>query len=278
MSILVTGARGSIGKEVLLGLIAAGESVRASSRDPQPGDFPEGVEVVRADLGEPESFERLLAGVKQVFLYANAEAPEVFTAAAAKAGVEHIVLLSSHSMMFPNPEKNPIAVMHIHVERALQDSGLAWTFLRPGYLATNTLHWQSIRTERVLRTAFPDGGGCLMHECDVAEIAVRALIGKAERCKAYLIPGAGPLTVREQVATIADALGEPVRLQVVNVPTYRAELIKQIPEHLADRLIQFKGEIPQVPADVRADAVPQLLGRVALSFAQWAKDHVADFR
>ena len=234
--------------------------------------------MVRGDLGEPESFEQLLAGVEQVFLYANAQAPEEFAASAAKAGVKHIVLLSSHSVLFPNPESNPTAAMHLKVERALQDSGVDWTFVRPGYLATNTLHWQSIRMERVFRTAFPDGGGFLVHECDVAEIAVCALTGKADRCKSYLIPGAGPLTVREQVAILASALGELVRLEVVDVPTYRAELVKQVPEHLADRLIQFKGEIPQVPADVRIDAVPQLLGRPALSFARWAKDHVADFR
>ncbi len=278
MSILVTGARGSIGKGVLAGLLSAGETVRASSRDPKPGDFPAEVEVVRADLSNPESFPHLLAGVHTLFLYANAQAPEGFAAAAQKAGVEHVVLLSSSSVLFPHPENNPIAAMHLKVEQALQKSGLDWTFVRPGYFATNTLRWQSIRTERIFRTAFPEGSACLVHERDIAEIAVRALTNGVHRSKAYLVPGAGPLTVREQVAAIAEALGEPVRLQEVDVATYRAELLTQIPENLADRLIQFKGQIPQVSVEFRVDAVPELLGRPALSFAEWAKDHAADFR
>ena len=271
MSVLVTGAGGSIGKEVLQGLIAAGETVRASSRDPKPGDFPEGVEVVRGDLGEPGSFPEMLSGVRVVFLYANEKAPAEFAQAAREAGVQHVVLLSSHSVLFPNAEKNPIAAMHLNVERTVQESGLDWTFVRPGYLATNTLRWESIRTERVLRTAFPEGSTCLVHERDVAEVAVRALRDEAQRRQGYVIPGAGPLTVREQVATISEALGEPVRLEEVDVPTYRAELVKQVPESLADRLIQLKGQVPQLPDEVRIDAVPQLLGRPALSFAAWAK-------
>ncbi len=278
MTILVTGARGSIGKEVLTGLLAAGQTVRASSRAPQPGEFPDGVEVVRADLGKPESFPHLLAGVHKVFLYANAQAPEAFAAAARNAGVEHVTLLSSNSVLFPDPGNNPIAMMHVKVEQVLESSGLDWTFVRPGYLATNTLRWESIRTERVLRTAFPEGSACLVHERDVAAVAVQALTNDVHRRQAYLVPGAGPLTVREQVATIAEALGEPVRLDEVDVATFRAELIQQVPERLADRLIQFKGVIPQVPLPFRIDAVPQLLGRPALSYAQWAKDHVADFR
>ena len=93
-----------------------------------------------------------------------------------------------------------------------------------------------------------------------------------------MVPGAGPLTVREQVTAIAEALGEPVRLDEVDVATYRAELITQIPESLADRLIQFKGQIPQVPVEFRVDAVPQLLGRPALSYAEWVKHHATDFQ
>ena len=278
MTVLVTGARGSIGREVLSGLLAAGENVRASSRNSKPDEFPQGVEVVRADLGDPASFPQLLANVQKVFLYANEQAPAEFATAAREAGVEHIVLLSSHSVLFPHAEDNPIASMHMKVEQALERSGVAWTFVRPGYLATNTLHWQSIRTERVLRTAFPEGSACLVHERDVAEVAVRALTDETLRHQAYVIPGSGPLTVREQVATIAAALGEPVRLEQVDTATYRAELLNQVPESLADRLIQFKGQVPQLPVAQRGNAVTQLLGRPDLTYAVWAKEHVAEFR
>jgi uncharacterized protein YbjT (DUF2867 family) len=278
MTILVTGARGHVGGAVLTELLADGETVRASGRSPEPGEFPDGVEVVRADLTEPESFPDLLAGVRKVFLYANAEAPAEFAAQAREEGVEHIVLLSSNSVLFPDAEDNPVAMRHIAVERALEESGLDWTFVRPGFLATNTLRWQTIRTERVLRTAFPEGSTPLVHERDVAAIAVRALADNAHRRKAYLVLGAEPLTVREQVSAIAGALGEPVRLDEVDVDTYRTELRTQLPEIFVEALIQARGQVPQVPAEIRIDAVPEVLGRPALTFAEWAHDHAGDFR
>ena len=278
MTVLVTGARGHVGGAVLTGLLAAGEPVRASSRSPQPGEFPSGVEVVRADLTDPASLPGALADVRKVFLYAHPEGAAEFAAAARKAGVEHVVLLSSSSVLSPEPAANPIALRHIVVERALDEAGLNRTFVRPGYYATNALRWQSIRTERVLRTAFPEAVTCPVHERDIAELAVRALLDDTHRGDAYPVLGAGPVTVREQVAAIAGALGEPVRLEEVDVDTYRAQLLTQLPGPIVERFLQARGSVPPLPAELATDAVPQILGRPALTFAEWARDHAADFR
>jgi uncharacterized protein YbjT (DUF2867 family) len=278
VTILVTGARGHVGGAVLAELLAAGEAVRASSRTPRPGEFPDGVEVVRADLTDPASLPEALAGVSKVFLYAHPEFAAEFAAAARKAGVAHVVLLSSSSVLFPDAQDNPIAVRHLAVERALDDAGLGRTFVRPGYFATNSLRWQSIRTERVLRTAFPDATTSPVHERDIAAVAVRALLDDTHRSAAYPVLGAGPVTVREQVAAIADALGEPVRLEVVDVPTYRADLLTQLPEFMVERLLRARGSVRQLPAEVAVDGVAEIVGRPPLTFAEWARDHVADFR
>jgi uncharacterized protein YbjT (DUF2867 family) len=278
LTVLVTGARGHVGGAVLTGLLAAGEPVRASSRSPQPGEFPSGVEVVRADLTDPASLPGALADVRKVFLYAHPEGAAEFAAAARKAGVEHVVLLSSSSVLSPEPAANPIALRHIVVERALDEAGLNRTFVRPGYYATNALRWQSIRTERVLRTAFPEAVTCPVHERDIAELAVRALLDDTHRGDAYPVLGAGPVTVREQVAAIAGALGEPVRLEEVDVDTYRAQLLTQLPGPIVERFLQARGSVPPLPAELATDAVPQILGRPALTFAEWARDHAADFR
>ena len=279
MTILVIGARGNIGSALVQELLDVGEHVRASSRTPETADFPGGVEVVRGDLTDPSTFPGLVAGVRKAFLYANAEQARIFTAAAREAGVEHIVLLSSNSILFPNPRANPVTLEHLQVEEALQASGVDWTFVRPGYLATNSLRWQNvIRTERTVRTAFPDGATPLVHEKDVAAVAAQALLDDRHRGKAYLVLGGATLTEREQVATIAEALGEPVRFDVVDVESYRTELLTQIPEFYVDALIHTKGQVPQVPEDVRIDAVPEVLGRPALTYAEWTRDHVADFR
>ena len=99
MTILVTGARGYVGGGVLTGLLEAGASVRASSRRPDADALPEGVEVVQADLTDPTSLPAALDGVRKVFLYAQPDGVAEFAAAAKAAGVEHVVLLSSLSVL-----------------------------------------------------------------------------------------------------------------------------------------------------------------------------------
>jgi uncharacterized protein YbjT (DUF2867 family) len=278
MATLVVGARGHVGHAVVTGLLAAGEVVRASSRAPQSGEFPEDVEVVRADLADPASWPRVLAGVRKVFLYAHPETATEFAAAARDAGVEHVVLLSSSSVLLPDAASDPIAQRHVVVERALDETGLDRTFVRPGYFATNTLRWRSIRTGRVLCTAFPDATTSPVHERDIADVAVRALLDDAQRRNAYPVLGAGPVTLREQVAAIAEALGEPVLLEEVDVDTYRAELLAELPEFMVERVLRSRGSVPSLPADLATDVVPDVVGRSPLTFAEWARDHVADFR
>jgi hypothetical protein len=85
--------------------------------------------------------------------------------------------------------------------------------------------------------------------------------------------------VREQVAALAAALGEPVRLEQVDVDTYRpAQLLTQLPGPIVERVLQDLGSVPPLPAELATDAVPEILGRPALTFAAWARDHAADFR
>ncbi len=278
MTTLVVGASGHVGRAVVTGLMAAGEAVRASSRAPHSGEFPEGAEVVRADLTDPSSWPGALTGVRKVFLYAHPATATEFAAAARDAGVEHVVLLSSSSVLLPDAASNPIAQRHAVVERALDEAGLDRTFVRPGYFATNTLRWRSIRTGRVVRTAFPDATTSPVHERDIAGVAVRALLDDARRRDAWPVLGAGPITQREQVAAIAEALGEPVRLEEVDVDTYRAELLTELPEFAVEGLLASGGGVPPLPAGLATDAVPEVLGRPASTFAEWARDHVADFR
>ena len=278
MTILVTGARGHVGGIVLSELLAAGEQVRASSRAPRAGEFPDAVDVVRADLIDPDSLPAALDGVHKVFLYAHPEGAAEFAAAAQKAGVEHAVLLSSSTVLFPHAAANPIAQRHIAVESALDESGLDRTFVRPGYFATNNLRWTSVRTDRVLRTAFPEATTPVVHERDIAEVAVRALLDDAHRGAAYPVLGAGPVTVREQVAQIAAALGEEVRLETVDVDTFRADQLVHLPAPIVEMLIRGEGTVPHLPAEFGVDAVPTVLGRPALTFGAWARDHAADFR
>src|SRR5689334_4975090 len=97
MTILVTGARGQIGRAVITSLHARGLPVRAASADPAALDLPAGVQAVALN-DDPETLSAALKDVTQVFLYANAALADAFVAAAERAGVEHVVLLSSSAV------------------------------------------------------------------------------------------------------------------------------------------------------------------------------------
>jgi hypothetical protein len=107
---------------------------------------------------------------------------------------------------------------------------------------------------------------------------VRALLDNAHRSAAYPVLGAGPVTVRAQVAAIAEALDESVQLDEVDVETYRTELLTQLPAQIVERLLHARGTVPQLPAELATDSVPEILGRSALAFAEWARVHATDFR
>jgi uncharacterized protein YbjT (DUF2867 family) len=220
-----------------------------------------------------------LDGVRKVFLYAQPAGIAEFAAAAKAAGVEHVVLLSSLFVVFADVETHPIAKQHADVARVLVESGLDWTFVRPGGFATNSIGWwgASVRAERVARTAFPEAHSALIHESDIAAVSVQALLDDAHRGKAYSLSGPESLTQRQQVETIADALGEPVRVEEIDEQVYRTELGKSLPAGLVDTLASGFAATVGRPAQIYS-GVQDVLGRPALSFTQWAKDHVADFR
>jgi uncharacterized protein YbjT (DUF2867 family) len=101
--------------------------------------------VARADLADPASWPAARAGVRKVFLYAHPEGAPEFAAAARKAGVEHVVLLSSSTVLYPDAAASPIALRHLAAERALDEAGLDRTFVRPGYAANAPRWWRAIR-------------------------------------------------------------------------------------------------------------------------------------
>src|SRR5688572_11079534 len=127
MTILVTGARGNVGRRVLQRLYAAGHSLRASGRNPAELDVPDGVETVALDLNDQETFVAALAGVSKVLLYAEPDGIAKFLDEAEKAGVEKIVLLSSSTVEGPGSENDPLAHHHKIVEDAVVASGLTYT-------------------------------------------------------------------------------------------------------------------------------------------------------
>jgi uncharacterized protein YbjT (DUF2867 family) len=182
--ILVTGASGQVGRHVVAQLREAGADFVESGRRPEDlGD-----NAVYADLTEPSTLPAALSGVSTVFLYAMPSGIDGFLEAA--AGVSHIVLLSSQTVVDAIPSRRPIAEMHQVVEDAIVSSGIPYTFLRPENFASNILMWgwpAMIRADGVLRFPYPESHSDAIHESDIAAVAVKVLTSPGHEGKSYFL-------------------------------------------------------------------------------------------
>ncbi|WP_336212168.1 NAD(P)H-binding protein [Nonomuraea sp. LPB2021202275-12-8] len=273
--ILVTGATGNVGRHVVTRLAEAGLRVRALVRDPARARLPEGVEVVRGDLTAPETLAPALDDVEIVFLvwpgFAAKTAQPVIDLIAAHA--RRIVYLSAHVSDTDEP-----VTFHQELERSIRHSGLNWTFLRPGGFAANTLGWADQIREGVVRWPYGRASRALIHERDIAAVAVHVLTSAGHGGAAYALSGPERLTQAEQVAVIGEVIGREVRWE------------DQPPQEARERLLAAWGDATFVDGALAAwstfvdtpeevtDTVEKLLGRPALTFRQWAEDHETDFR
>jgi uncharacterized protein YbjT (DUF2867 family) len=287
MTILVTGATGFVGRHVVAQLADAGERVRALTRNPAAARFPDGVAVVRGDLLDPPSVAAALRGVDRMYLFPEPRTAEQVVGLARKAGVERIVTLSSGAV-----GAGLDTDYQLPVEQAVERSGCTWTHLRPGEFASNALRlWgPSIRAERVVYHHQPDWRGLPIHEADIAAVGVAALLGEGHHGRAYDLTGPERISAREQVAVIAEALGAEVRLEEVSPERARDLLRAQggWAAENADFLTGFEpyspGEVPELTAEewdaamVPLPTVEEVTGRPPRTFAQWAREHVEDFR
>lgn len=276
MTIVVFGARGNVGRQVLNGLIEAGHPVRATSRTGAGLDA--GVPSVPADLDRPETLGRALEGATGVFLYAHPAGAEGFVAAARAAGVRKVALLSSGAVGRPGSEDSPIARRHQVVEEALEKSGLEWTFIRGGMFATNALGlWApAIRRDGRVALPYPEAQTAPVHEADLAALAVAALTTDGHAGRAYPLWGPESLTQREQIARIAAAAGRPIVVEEVGADRARAEMGRTMPAPVVDAMLGIWAAADR-PAET-STLVPDLLGRPARTFADWAAEHAGAFR
>lgn len=277
MTILITGARGKVGQAVISRLYTAGRTLRAASANPAELAVPAGVEVAELALDRPETFDAALRGVRQVFLYPQPAGIHDLIKAAEAAGVEHVVLLSSSSVLGPDAENDPLASHSLRVERALADSELTCTFLRPDAFASNSLGWAYfIGRSMPVQLAYPDAQIAPIHPEDIADIAVEALTGETLTGRSVTLTGADSLTFREQLALLADAIGREIPVEHITRTQAEQQMGNHMPAHMVSSLLDLWEAADHVPAAI-ADTTETLLGRPARTFRQWARENVAAF-
>lgn len=279
--ILITGATGHVGRRVVSGLLGTDADVRALTRNPDSAGLPKGVEVVRGDLSAPETLDACLDGAEAVFLmwpFLTAEAaPAVLDTVAKHA--RRIVYLSSMGVRDDlEQQTSSIDAFHARIEGLIEQSGLEWTFVRSAGMATNALRWaEQIRADGVVREPFGAATRSLIHEQDIAAVAVQALTEDGHGGKKYLVTGPEALTQVEQVRAIDEAIGRPLRWKEASPQAMRQQLLVGMPDSVVDGILNAHAEFAEEPEMVTS-TVKKVTGAPAHTFRQWAIDHAEDFR
>ncbi|WP_188197319.1 NAD(P)H-binding protein [Nonomuraea sp. SYSU D8015] len=270
--IVVTGATGNVGGELVRLLAAAGEQVTAVSRRTAP--LPDGVRHVSGDLAEPASLKAALDGADALFLLVAGEDPRAVLEAAKAGGIRRVVLLSSQGAgTRPEAYAHPVAF-----EEAVRGSRLEWTILRPGGFDSNALAWaEPIRVHRTAAAPFGDVGLPTVDPADIAEVAAAVLREDGHAGRTYVLTGPRPVTPRERAAAIGAALGTEVRFVEQTKEEARAQMLRFMPEPVVEGTLAILGTPAPAERQVSPD-VERVLGRAPRAFADWAARNVAAFR
>ncbi|NNN30838.1 NAD(P)H-binding protein [Streptomyces sp. S3(2020)] len=280
--IVVTGATGNVGRELVSALVGDGTLVTATSRRIADGDVPQGVRAWPADLADAESLRAVLDGADALFLHDGGlsahllDVPHLMDVAKA-GGVRRVVLLSSLGVV-TRPESVSHGGTGRAIDEAVRQSGLEWTILRPNGFHSNAFAWaESVRTGRTVAAPFGDVALPTVDPADIAAVAAVALREDGHTGQVYELTGPAAVTPRQQAAALGASLGEPVRFVELDRDEARTHLLRFMPEPVADTTLDVLGA--PTPAEQRVSPdIERVTGRAPGSFADWALRNAAAFR
>jgi uncharacterized protein YbjT (DUF2867 family) len=275
--ILVTGATGNVGRELVRQLAEDGEEVVALiRRDEDRARLPTGVRGVVGDLNRPQPLTSALSGVRAAHLLAGYDGLGELLAAMRDAGVERVTLQSSSSV--PQGDMtNAVARYHILSEQAVRDSGLAWTFIQPNSFMTNTLRWlPQLRAGDTIRLPFANVPIATIDPADVAAVAAAALTSDRHEGRSYRVSGPESLLPAEQVAILGAVLGRDLRFEAQSDEEAHAEMSASMPAEYVDAFFSFfvDGKLDESTV---LPTVEEVLGRPPRRFEDWAREHADAF-
>lgn len=197
--------------------------------------------------------------------------------AARRAGVEHVVLVSSITVQ-THPHLGP-ARENLAVEQLLKGSGMRWTVLRPTQFASNALWWVgTIREREAVRVPYTDVGLPTIHPADIASVARVALTDPGHQERTYALTGPERISARQQVRSIAAVLGREVPLAGISREEAHRQMAVFMGGEAADAVLDLTGgDVNDELLTVR-DTVSRIMGAPARTFHQWAAEHADAFR
>jgi len=282
--IVITGATGNVGRPLTESLVSAGHAVTAVARGAS-ADLPggRGVIPVTADLTDPAAARSLavsMTAAEALFLLVPGAGAGVDAAAlletARTVGVRRVVLLSSQGVG-TRPGAAAYAPM-AGIEAAVSRSGLEWTILRAGGLASNAFAWApTVRAQRTVFAPYGDVALPAVDPLDVAEVAAEVLTGAGHRGRTYVLTGPEATTPRQRTQDIAKAISEHLTYTEVSHDHAREQMLQFMPAPVADATLAILGQPAPEEVQVSPD-VEKVLGRPGRTFADWARRHAAVFR
>ncbi|WP_176085803.1 SDR family oxidoreductase [Martelella sp. HB161492] len=288
--LLVTGASGKLGREVLDQLLASGvapANIIATTRDPSKlGDYAaKGITVRPADFDKPETLEAAFAGADRLAIIStDALGPDAHritqhanaVAAAKAAGVSHIIYTS-----MPGPETSKISFAHEHLgsEKAVKESGLSYTILRNAWYQENLLmglpnafaagSWVS---------AAGDGRQNLVAHQDCAAALASALAAETTQSATYTLTGPEALSIPEIAALASEIVGKPLSVQAVSTDALAEGLGKAgLPSFVVDLLVSTDANIAAGGFDIVTNDFETLTGRKPRSLKAFFERNKAAF-
>ena len=280
--IVVTGATGNVGSELVEQLNLLDVPMRALVRDPaRAGEVvgPE-IELVTGDLERPESLDAALAGAERMFLLCSScreqvELETVAIDAAVRAGLSHVVKLS----MFGADPRSPVPSRRWHgeVEQRLERSGIAYTHLRPTFFMQVTRGM--LAPDGALYLPVGEGRIGWIDVRDVASAAVRVLTDEGHERRAYALTGPESLTFREVADTLSAATGLDVDYVDVPADTAREGMLSAgMPTWQVEASLALLTLIGEGGLDVTSDDYERIVGVAPHSFDEFARDYAGDFQ
>jgi uncharacterized protein YbjT (DUF2867 family) len=267
--ILVTGATGNVGGELVRQLTAAKRPVRALIRETASAGMPAGVEAAIGDLNDPDSLRPALKDVRGVFLLGGYRDMAGVLAVMRQAGVERVVLLSSRSVIGGKPD-NAIVNMWMVSERAVRSSGVPWTILESSGFMSNALRWApQLRAGNMIRAPFADAPIAAIDPSDIAAVAAVALTADGHASQTYAITGPETLRPVDQVRILAEVLGRGLRFEAQPDSQAREEMSRSMPPGMVDAFFRFfvSGEFDDSSV---LPTVADITGRQPRTFREWA--------
>lgn len=280
--ILVTGATGKVGRELVRLLVEGGEEVKGVTRDPATAaaTLPAGAQIVGADPSQPHTLAPALPGVDAIFLnpLAVGDAAAELLWLAADAGVQRVVVLSALTVEYPVGHAE-FADGFRAVEFAARTSGLQWTFLRCGDFDANSLAWApQIRSAGVVYGVYSDAATSPIDEDDIAAVAARTLVEAGHAGRSYVLTGPQSLTQPDKVQIIGGTIGRELSWVEVTPDQLRQALLAQgVRPDVPDRLIGSLADYAKHPGPTTS-GVQEVLGRPARTFAEWAASRSPAFQ